>query len=734
MIFNENYSQGVGQIKPKWFKEDNKYGINIDDPRAAFITLLDRYKNQVHENKGTEEGYRQLVNAYKGIKSPNNEYLKNVFDYANKVNFNSDLVAPKFDYEGSKKKNQMPVRRGQYVESPIMANGGKLKKFQNAGLIKDPRQDSYYTPSSSDSKSKLELLINNQEIVYKGKDLPEVNITAPRAQYPTELGKRLQYSRDENQKLMPKKLDKITIEPTPFDISTNKMLHELNTTYNFYPKDFKDNQDYIVYKQFKPSLFSSNTNIQSDIEKQSAIKKLQSAIDFPLYKKEEQEKNSYISDKYGDQGETLKNVIFRDANDAQYLNKFYPDDFVKYGMKESLLPQREDTAQYLAALQLLKENGNPYITQNQWEEDEYRARTSTGNLKYTSNFSPSENRMYLEPYKESAFISELAHAQQQKEGWEENPSVRQQLEQNYNKELKINPKLAYNEYYDNNYYGTPGSVEHDAHTVRQPILNDRYRFLQDSFFNQLPFMSFKPAGIVEAEEKRKNAFNQPYYKGRYGKVRETINKGVDNILGTDFYTNLAYKNGGLLKAQNGFREINDNPFVQAAKIFDPTGVSSYPDVYYAGEDLYNNPSWGNAANLGINIFGALPMVGKFAIPAKLQKVAAKASSKAFGVSKGVNKVIDTLPEKIANLHPRLNILGIPTEIVQDYTAKKFVKPFADFIKKGGKSYKAEQLNKINRNVDRINLLNNSADVYSTITSSNNKKNTGGSVSKWEIIN
>lgn len=75
-------------------------------------------------------------------------------------------------------------------------NGGKLKKFQNAGLIKDPRQDSYYTPSSSDSKSKLELLINNQEIVYKGKDLPEVNITAPRAQYPTYRGQLSQNARD----------------------------------------------------------------------------------------------------------------------------------------------------------------------------------------------------------------------------------------------------------------------------------------------------------------------------------------------------------------------------------------------------------------------------------------------------------------------------------------------------------------------------------------------------------
>ena len=104
MLFNENYSTGVGQIKPKWFNEDNKYGIDVNDPRAPFIALLDRYKNQVHGTKGTEEGYRQLVNSYKGIKAPDNEYLRNVFKYANKVKFDGDYTSPPFDYEGSKQK------------------------------------------------------------------------------------------------------------------------------------------------------------------------------------------------------------------------------------------------------------------------------------------------------------------------------------------------------------------------------------------------------------------------------------------------------------------------------------------------------------------------------------------------------------------------------------------------------------------------------------------------------
>ena len=33
------------------------------------------------------------------------------------------------------------------------------------------------------------------------------------------------------------------------------------------------------------------------------------------------------------------------------------------------------------------------------------------------------------------------------------------------------------------------------------------------------------------------------------------------------------------------RSVNDNVEVQTAKMFDPTGISSYPDVYYAAKDL-----------------------------------------------------------------------------------------------------------------------------------------------------
>jgi hypothetical protein len=70
-----------------------------------------------------------------------------------------------------------------------------------------------------------------------------------------------------------------------------------------------------------------------------------------------------------------------------------------------------------------------------------------------------------------------------------------------------------------------------------------------------------------------------------------------------------------MKAQAGMqmdwdavRNVNDNGLVQTAKIFDPTGISSYPDVYYAYKDMVAGK--GSATNLGLNILGALPVIGK----------------------------------------------------------------------------------------------------------------------------
>ena len=73
------------------------------------------------------------------------------------------------------------------------------------------------------------------------------------------------------------------------------------------------------------------------------------------------------------------------------------------------------------------------------------------------------------------------------------------------------------------------------------------------------------------------------------------------------------------KHANGGRldEINNNPVFTLVKFVDPTGISSYYDVYGAGRDLYNNPSWSNAGALGIEVLGALPLVGKLGKAVKL---------------------------------------------------------------------------------------------------------------------
>jgi hypothetical protein len=171
-------------------------------------------------------------------------------------------------------------------------------------------------------------------------------------------------------------------------------------------------------------------------------------------------------------------------------------------------------------------------------------------------------------------------------------------------------------------------------------------------------------------------------------------------------------NGGETpKEENGltFREINDNPLVQTAKMFDPTGFTSWPDAYFAGKDFYEKPSWGGAANVGVNVVGALPMIGKFAMPAKLAMAARRAKSTSTGLSKGINAAVDTLPE----LLPPVRKL---TERTQDFTSKYVTTPIVNKTLTGGKQHQASQVLRANNNVNRVNLANTLADGLSVAES------------------
>jgi len=114
------------------------------------------------------------------------------------------------------------------------------------------------------------------------------------------------------------------------------------------------------------------------------------------------------------------------------------------------------------------------------------------------------------------------------------------------------------------------------------------------------------------------------------------------------------------------RAVNDNVAVQTAKMLDPTGISSYPDVYYAAKDLSEGKgSWGE---LGLNVLGALPMIGKAKTIFRLAK-AAKASKTIKNTKKvinGIEEVASTLNKVTnpANIKPLLKAKSVATSSKQ----------------------------------------------------------------------
>ncbi len=57
-------------------------------------------------------------------------------------------------------------------------------------------------------------------------------------------------------------------------------------------------------------------------------------------------------------------------------------------------------------------------------------------------------------------------------------------------------------------------------------------------------------------------------------------------------------------------DINNSMPSVIIKALDPTGITSYYDVYQAGKQMYQNPSWLNTGKLALEILGAVPIVGK----------------------------------------------------------------------------------------------------------------------------
>jgi hypothetical protein len=94
----------------------------------------------------------------------------------------------------------------------------------------------------------------------------------------------------------------------------------------------------------------------------------------------------------------------------------------------------------------------------------------------------------------------------------------------------------------------------------------------------------------------------------------------------------------------------------AANLVDPTGASNAPYLWESMGNMYDNPSWGNALTLGLDIAGSIPVFGEAVKPiaaarklnqVKKANVATKVGRGVGTTLKAVTNVVEA-PAKIVN--------------------------------------------------------------------------------------
>lgn len=149
----------------------------------------------------------------------------------------------------------------------------------------------------------------------------------------------------------------------------------------------------------------------------------------------------------------------------------------------------------------------------------------------------------------------------------------------------------------------------------------------------------------------------------------------------------------------------------ALQLADPTGVSSYPDVWYSGKEFLKSPSWAKLGDVGLNTLSALPLIGKVTAPFKAAKMAKlltrieDANALVKGVEKAnrLNRAIDTVPEL-------LPVVRRGAEKVQDVTSSLITNPMFNYISNQNKFDLVRNYRNVNAAVDAINVGNNTADL------------------------
>ena len=149
----------------------------------------------------------------------------------------------------------------------------------------------------------------------------------------------------------------------------------------------------------------------------------------------------------------------------------------------------------------------------------------------------------------------------------------------------------------------------------------------------------------------------------------------------------------------------------ALQLADPTGVSSYPDVWYSGKEFLKSPSWAKLGDVGLNTLSALPLIGKVTAPFKAAKMAKlltrieDANALVKGVEKAnrLNRAIDTVPEL-------LPVVRRGAEKVQDVTSSLITNPMFNYISNQNKFDLVRNYRNVNAAVDAVNVGNNTADL------------------------
>lgn len=174
------------------------------------------------------------------------------------------------------------------------------------------------------------------------------------------------------------------------------------------------------------------------------------------------------------------------------------------------------------------------------------------------------------------------------------------------------------------------------------------------------------------------------------------------------------------KEKSAFWKINNSTGAAVAKVFDPYGVSSYPDVYKAWSD--GETHWDDL----VEPLGAIPILGPVAKTLKLSKVVTKADKAAKGIAKvgeaasKVEKAVPNTLEYLGTLNkylprksPALDMLGKTGEVINkssDNVSKYVANQLSDvFNAKGGFAVadgltKADKINTVVHTLNTVNFL------------------------------